>query len=64
MAHARNGGWASLAGASVAFSLALLTRTAGAVLLAIPLLLVVLDGRIGLAAMLRRSGWSLAWRLR
>jgi hypothetical protein len=56
MAHARSGGWASLAGASVAFSLALLIRTAGAVLLAIPLLLVVLDGRLGLAAMLRRSG--------
>ena len=54
LAYARRGGWGMLTGATLAFGVALLTRTAGAVLLLVPLLLVLLDGRLGLGAVLRR----------
>ncbi len=57
LVYARRGGWAALLGATIAFGLALLTRMAGAVLLLLPLLLVLLDGRLGPGAVLRR--WAL-----
>lgn len=57
LVYARRGGWGALFGATLAFGLALLTRTAGAVLLLVPLLLVLLDGRLGFGAVLRR--WAL-----
>jgi hypothetical protein len=53
-AHARNGGALSLAGTTFFCALATLSRTAGAALLLVPLLLVLLDTGAGLRLTLRR----------